>query len=536
MYKKIFINQCGYLPEMEKKVTFQADVPVEFKILKSDGSCVLEGKTEQKITNATAGEINYIGDFSSVTEPGRYYVIADGLGESDIFMIDDAVYQDVFAKAMDFFYLQRCGCDLDENFSGLFAHKACHTSDAIVYGSDESREVSGGWHDAGDYGRYIVPGAMAVAQLLLAYEANETLAAAYHAPVYYQTEGTMPAYLVELKYELDWMMKMQREDGALYHKLTCYHFCGFIMPEEEKDELIISPVSVTATANFAAVTAMAVRFYKKYDAVYAATLENASKRAYAALKNIDLPGGFRNPQEITTGEYEDACDKDECYWAAAELYKAFGDDIYRQDFEQLASQKIYHGYGWRDMGTYGNLAYLSTEYPISEELQERIRKSMIELAEQKYKTVSEDGYGTALLANEYAWGSNLDTANHGLHLYDAYVLTGDKKYLMAAAEQIHYLLGRNPMGLCYLTGCGTDAIKRPHHRPSGFLGKAMPGMLSGGPCDWLADEVVKGLFTKETPPAKCIADMTGSYSTNEVTIYWNSAFIQLLLSVWGKMA
>ena len=59
--------------------------------------------------------------------------------------------------------------------------------------------------------------------------------------------------------------------------------------------------------------------------------------------------------------------------------------------------------------------------------------------------------------------------------------------------------------------------------------------ISGGPCDWLADETVKQIFTKETAPAKSLADMTGSYSTNEVTIYWNSAFIQLLASVCGKI-
>ena len=56
-------------------------------------------------------------------------------------------------------------------------------------------------------------------------------------------------------------------------------------------------------------------------------------------------------------------------------------------------------------------------------------------------------------------------------------------------------------------------------------------MLSGGPCNWLADETVKEIFDKDIAPAKALADMTGSYSTNEVTIYWNSAFIQLLASV-----
>ena len=130
-----------------------------------------------------------------------------------------------------------------------------------------------------------------------------------------------------------------------------------------------------------------------------------------------------------------------------------------------------------------------------------------------------------------------NTANNGLPLYDGFLLTGCKKYLTVATEQIHYLLGRNPMGLCYLTGCGTDTIKHPHHRSSGFLEKAMPGMLSGGPCNWLVDETVKEIFAKDTPPAKSLADMTGSYSTNEVTIYWNSAFVQLLACVyrvWGR--
>lgn len=532
MYKKVFVNQCGYLSEMEKRVTFQSEEPVTFCVMRSDGSCAFQGKADKKIKNESAKEINYVGDFSELKENGRFYINAQGLGESDTFAIGENVYLDVFQKAVHFFYLQRCGCELSEEAAGAFAHKACHMGKASVYGTGELREVNGGWHDAGDYGRYVGPGAMAVAQLLLAYEANEKLARQYRNPALQKEIGTMPAYLAEVKYELDWMLKMQREDGELYHKVSCYNFCGFIMPEEEKEELVLSPVSVTATADFAAVTAMAIRFYKPYDAAFAEKLEKASKKAYEALRSMELPEGFKNPQEINTGEYGDACDKDERYWAAAELYKAFGEEQYRQDFEKLAEEKIYHGYGWVEMGSYGNIAYLSTKYPVSEEIKEHIKKSMIALAEKRYHIVKEDGYGTALLKTEYTWGSNLDTANNGLHLYDGYLLTGDEKYLTAAAEQIHYLLGRNPMGLCYLTGCGTDAVKHPHHRPSGYLGKAMPGMLSGGPCDWLADDTVKQIFTKETAPAKSLADMTGSYSTNEVTIYWNSAFVQLLAYVY----
>lgn len=530
MYKTAFVDQCGYLPDSVKKVTFRAKRPVSFYVCKSDGTRVFEAVADKRVRNASAGEVNYIGDFSSLTQPGQYYIIAEDRSESDSFAIRQHVYDEVFQKAMYFYYLQRCGEDLPEHAAGKFAHHACHMDKAVVYGpTDERVDVTGGWHDAGDYGRYMVPSVMAVAQLLYAWERNRRLCEGYKGAA--GEQQAMPAYLQEIKYEIDWMCKMQREDGALYHKATCSGFCGFIMPDGEKEAIILSPVSVTATADFAAVTAMAARFYKVYDEAYAKRLEEVSRRAYGAMKKMDMPGGFKNPEGIRTGEYDDETDLDERYWAAAELYKAFGDACYREDFEKLAQGAVYQGYGWMDMGTYGNLAYLSTEYPVSALLKKKIQKAMLKLGKQKLETVSKDGYGTALKKDEYAWGSNMSAANNGLHLYDAYVISGEKKYLDAAREQIHYLLGRNPMGLCYVTGCGTDAVKHPHHRPSIYVGRAMPGMLSGGPCGWMADETVKGMLDPKTAPAKMLVDMSGSYSTNEVTIYWNSAFIALLASV-----
>lgn len=541
MYKNIFVNQCGYLPQMQKQATFRTDKPVSFAVLKSSGACVYTGRADRRVENDAAGETDYVGDFSAVTESGLYYVTAEGLGESDTFAVGTDAYAETFQKSMAFFYLQRCGHDIPKQAGGIHAHRACHTQVGHIFQSRETRDVTGGWHDAGDYGRYVGPGAMAVAQLLYAAERNKSLCGRYQCPertgpAAGNTDGSpagIPDYLEELKYELDWMMKMQREDGALYHKATCHAFCSFIMPEDETEEMVLSPVSVTATGDFAAVCAMAVRFYEMYDAAYARRLEEASKKAYEAMKGMELPGGFHNPKEITTGEYGDPCDADERYWAAAELYNAFGDEQYRTDFEAIAREKIYHGYGWGDMGSYGNLAYLNTERPVDETLKDAIRQAMVSLADKLLKTAEADGYGTALTAKQYVWGSNLSAANNGLHLYDAWTLTGDRKYLDAAAAQLHYLLGRNCLGLCFVTGCGTDAVKHPHHRPSGFQGKAMPGMLSGGPCNWIADETIKSLFTKETAPApaRCLVDMTGSYSTNEVTIYWNSAFLQLLASV-----
>ena len=230
MYKKVRIDQCGYLPYMKKRVTFVSEQPVHFAVCNSTGKAVFEGVAEKRIESKSAGEVNYVGDFTEVSDPGVYYISAGAAGESDHFRIGLDAYDGLLQKSMYYFYLSRCGMEL-KGAAGVFSHPACHTGLGTVYGSGEKKDVSGGWHDAGDYGRYVAPGAMAVAQLLLAYTNNRGLVRQYTNPD--STQKVMPEYLAECKYELDWMMKMQREDGALYHKATCYHFCDFVMPEEE---------------------------------------------------------------------------------------------------------------------------------------------------------------------------------------------------------------------------------------------------------------------------------------------------------------
>ena len=527
MYKKIHIDQRGYLPDMVKKATFVCNTAPSFTVTKSDGTKVLTTIAEEHYENASSNETVYVGDFSSVTEPGLYFLISEECGESDTFRIAPDLYDDVFQSAVKFFYLQRCGCDLPKEKAGLFAHPACHTSPAIVYGTSEHIDANGGWHDAGDYGRYIVPAAMTVAQLLLAAEYNPTLAAKYANP----SGSTLPDLLDEVKYELDWMLKLQRSDGCVYHKSTCHSFCGFIMPEDETGEIVISPVSYTATADFAAVMALAVRFYRPYDSDYADVLSSAARRAYDAMKQMDPQELFKNPEGVATGWYSDRNSLDERYWAAAELYRLFGEERYHEDFKALAAEGILHGYGWMEMGSYGNLAYQNTSFPTDASLLARIKEAIVSQAKNLLVNVKSDGYGVSLSPRDYVWGSNLAVANNGILLMDAYRLTKDETFRKAAAEQLHYLLGRNPMGTCYLSGFGDSPMRHPHHRPSGYLGKAMPGMLSGGPSGWRADPVVKAVIPENTPPAKSYADMTGSYSTNEVAIYWNSAFVMLLAVV-----
>lgn len=530
MKQDIITSQIGFYPKDEKKAVIRGGVPNEFTVNRtSDHSVVFSGKTKGPYHNPTAQEVNYIADFSGLTECGNYYVAVEGLEPSFPFEIGTEIYDELVEKTTHFFYLQRCGCRLPKLLAGDYSHESCHDTLARIHGTDQFLDVNGGWHDAGDYGRYIVAAAVTVADLLLAYENNpELMGRIMSIP---ESGSKMPYLLSEIRYELEWMLKMQdAKSGKVYHKVTCFSFPGFVMPEEEKEELVISPFSATATGTFAAVMAMAMRFYAGYDDAFARTCMQAASKAYDAMKGMFMPGGFRNPSDVVTGEYGDANDLDERYWAAAELYKTTGEAMYHDDFKQLAKEKILHGYGWEDVGSFGNMAYLTTTHQTDAHLTGRIQESMIVLADEYVYQSEHDGYDVGLGAKDYKWGSNMLVAGIGNHLYDAFRISGDDKYSKAAKEQLHYLLGKNPMGYCYVTGFGTKYPMYPHHRPSAAVNKPMPGMLVGGPDCGLhdpdAEEHLKGM-----PPAKCFVDTLGSYSTNEITIYWNSALLYLMAAV-----
>ena len=121
----------------------------------------------------------------------------------------------------------------------------------------------------------------------------------------------------------------------------------------------------------------------------------------------------------------------------------------------------------------------------------------------------------------------MGVGNDGEILYMAYKLTGDEQYKTLAKHQLDYLLGTNALGYCFVSGYGTFYPENPHHRPSQVKGKAMIGMLAGGPDKNLEDPYAIAVLTEESP-AMSYVDNAQSYSTNEVTIYWNSPLIYLL--------
>lgn len=520
----INVNQVGFLPDMEKKVTFRGDaIGTAFKVVNvGTGEVAYEGTITGEVGNASSDENCAVGDFTALTTPGAYKIVNDLGEESFEFLIDEEVYKILLGDTLRMMYLQRCGCELTADLAGDFAHPVCHAGEAVVYGTDVKKDVSGGWHDAGDYGRYVVSGAKTVADLLMAYEEYpDVFGDDLNIP---ESGNGVPDILDEVRFELEWMFKMQETNGGVYHKVTCKNFPGTVMPQDETEQLVISPISNTATADFAAVTAMAARTYEAYDADFARKCLAASEKAIAYYEaNKDAPG-FRNPSDVVTGEYPDEDATDEYFWALAELYKTTGDVKYENAIKAINTDSLAMALGWQGVGVYGAYTYCSIADADSS-LKSKLQAGIDAEAQKLEENRKADAYGSTL-GSEYPWGSNMTIANNGM----IYLMTGNKA---GAQSQLSYLLGNNTNSYCFVTGYGTISPNGTHHRPSQALKITMKGMLVGGPNSNLEDPYAQQVL-KDKAPAKCYVDNEQSYSCNEVTVYWNSPLVYLIAGVCSK--
>lgn len=520
------INQLGYRPS-DKKVVYVRDCNKDSKFRVIDtktGKSVYEGQLIVGENKGTSGEKVAMGDFSDVPK-GSYYIHTENSGDSFEFSIGDNVYEKPFEGAARMLYLQRCGMDIDKKYSNDFAHEACHTQKATIYGSTTKTDVSGGWHDAGDYGRYSSPAAKAVADILLAYEKNPK---AFTDNTQIPESGNgIPDILDEARYELKWLVKMQNGEGGVFHKVTGLNFEGVVMPQEVKDELYVLPASKTATADFAGVMYLASRVYKDIDKDFGdACLKRAKKALNYYEQHID-ERNYVNPDDVLTGEYVDGNSSDEYLWALCEGYKTCGDEDLADKIRNFDYDKLPENLdlGWANMSGYAVYAFLTTKEPVNK-VPYDYNSELLCRADELVEISKSESYGCSI-KDTYPWGSNMTVANNALIMLMANDISPKSEYEREAKKQLDYLCGANTNSYCFLTGYGTLTPLNPHHRPSQALSKCMPGMLVGGPDSNLEDPFAKKVLAGY-PNAHRYFDSAQTYSCNEITIYWNSPFIYLM--------
>jgi endoglucanase len=514
----IRLNTIGFLPDEPKQATVAAACSNFTVVRQSDGQAVFTNAVAGPRLNEDTAEQLYTADFSAFRESGAFQLDVPGVGRSAPFHIGRDVYDEPFYTVMRGMYLWRCGMAVSSTNHGIvFAHAACHTNDAwldFAGGGHVNKNSTKGWHDAGDYNKYVVNAGVTVGVMLRAWEdfGPGIRAIALHLP---DAHAPTPEYLTEIKWELEWLLTMQAADGPVYHKVSTRRFGRFIPPEAETAPRYFAPWGSAATAQFVAMMAMAARDFRPFEPAFADECLQAAWKSQRFLQAH--PEDHRSDiSQFSTGTYQ-VRDTGGRLWAAAELWETTGDGACLQDCEtRIRARDGVFDLKW-DYGNIenlGELTYLFSERAGRDEaLVSLLRTNLLAAADNLVK--ARDGHGYARPAGTaYSWGGNGVVARQVVLLQAAHRLSPKPEYVTASLDALGHLLGRNYYGRSFVTGVGFKPPLHPHDRRTGEqnLPEPWPGYLVGGP----------------HPGPMNWEDEQGAFRVNEIAINWNAALIYAL--------
>ncbi|MFI2433415.1 glycoside hydrolase family 9 protein [Streptomyces sp. NPDC018693] len=555
---RVRVNQVGYLPAGPKNATLVTDATgrLPWQLKNARGTTVARGWTVPRGVDVSSAQNVHSIDFGSYRARGTGFTLVANGESSHPFDLDAAAYERLRLDTAKYYYTQRSGTPIRDDLRPGYGRAAGHVGVAPNQGDsavpcqpgvcDYTLDVTGGWYDAGDHGKYVVNGGISTWELLSTYER------ARHARTGQQDKlgdgslaipesgNKVPDLLDEARWELEFLLKMQVPDGEplagmAHHKIHDEQWTGLpLMPADDPQKRELHPPTTAATLNLAATAAQAARLYRSYDKQFAAEALTAARKAWAAA--LAHPDIYADPNDGTGGgAYPDDDVTDEFYWAAAELYLTTGE----KQFQNHVLRSPVHtadifgptGYDWARTAAAArlDLALVPSKLPG----RDKVRQSVIKGADRYLATLKAHPYGMpyAPADNLYDWGSAHQVLHNAVVIATAYDLTGASKYRDGALQSMDYILGRNALNISYVTGYGEVNAHNQHARWYAHqLDPTQPnppaGTLAGGPNSSIQDPFAQSKL-QGCVAQFCYIDDIQSWSTNEHTINWNSALTRM---------
>ncbi len=538
----IHVNQLGFLPHASKTAVVEGVEGGRFEVLRDDGHVVLAGDLPRASVWPASGRAASVIDLGGLDAPGRYRLRVGGQ-VSDPFPVGSGVYAALADAALKGYYFNRAGTALAPEHAGPHARPAGHPDTEVeIHASAASPgrpaggviSAPGGWYDAGDYNKYVVNSGITMHTLLAAWEDFPEFFRGRDIGIP-ESGDAVPDLLDEAWWNLRWMLAMQDPaDGGVYHKLTNLRFDGVVMPDAAQERRYVVQKSTAAALDFAAVMAQAARVYAPFEAQFPgepARMRAAAEQAWRWAKaNPDVV--YRQPDDVATGAYGDRNLADEFALAAAELFVLTGDADYLGAFERHAGQPGVPS--WADVGglAWATLARHHRQLPDAA-LRTRVSEAVVGLAQQLAARAHASAWRLAMQPEDFVWGSSAQALNQGMMLVQGHRLSGERALLDAAQWQLDYVLGRNPLGISFVTGHGLRTPMRIHHRPSMADGidEPVPGLLSGGPNPRQQDAGDCPVPYASSLPALSWIDHDCSYASNEIAINWNAPLVYMAAAI-----
>ncbi len=542
---RVRVNQVAYLPSGPKAATLvtEATTALPWRLANAAGKVVASGRTTPRGVDASSGQNVHTIDFGRYTRAGQGYTLTADGQTSRPFDIGGDAYDRLRADALKFYYTQRSGIEIRDDLRPGYARPAGHVDVAPNQGDgnvpcqpgvcDYRLDVRGGWYDAGDHGKYVVNGGISVWELLSEYEHSRGAGRLDLAIP--ESGNRVPDILDEVRWELDFLLKMQAPSGMVHHKIHDQAWTGLpLLPHLDPQPRELHPVSTAATLNLAATAAQAARIYKRFDPAFAARALGAARKAYAAAKTNPIVYAPET-DGVGGGAYNDPKVTDEFYWAAAELYLTTGEKQYATDVqaspEHTADVFGPVAFDWASTAAAAkiDLALLPNRLPGLA----KVRAQLLAGADKYLAIQKEHPYGVAYAPanNTWDWGSASIVANNVVVIAAAHQLTGRDRYRDGVVTGLDWLLGRNALNISFVTGYGEVSAQNQHSRWYAHqLDPALPnppaGSLAGGPNSSIQDPLAQEKLTGCVGQF-CYIDDIQSWSTNELTINWNAALVRL---------
>ena len=464
----IRINQLGFLPGDIKTGIVISEKPLGPRnfVLRDFITKKELYRGEIKPTNLKYGNFqhNYDFDFSGFSKPGKYFIEINNV-KSYSFRIGSNIYNRVVDSLMVFFKVQRCG------YTHPYMHKACHPVDVtkLIDGKDTiytSKDVTGGWHDAGDYIKFLNTTAYTTYTLLFAYDFDPQKFG------FDNNKDGVPDILAEAKIGLDWLLRAEYKKYKLITQVQDLrdHDVGWRMPSKDPlayDRPGFIGVGKNLIGIYSATLALASRIWRKvfHENKFADKCLTAAENLYSVrneVPNIDSSG---------TGMYLDDSYYGKLALGAVELYLTTKRVSLLKEAETFAdSAKSDYWWSYGDINAYADYRLAK----IKKRFGKYILNNLVKFND--FKNTKLFGRGA-----DYSWGTNNTLLGVTLQWILWHNLTNKQTYDSLAIFQRDYILGRNPWGISFISKIGTNYTRNFHHQVAFLTGGYLPGGLAAGP-------------------------------------------------------
>jgi len=553
----IRINQIGYLPEEPKFAVILSSRNLSNKtvelVVSNSNSVVYQTELSESFGIWGKFDYCYRVDFSAVSREGSYYLkIRRPKTVSRTFRIAENVYDGYQEDILAYIRQQRCGYN-------PFTDEVCHQKDGrTMYGPMPDStyiDVSGGWHDAGDHLRYMLTSGNTICRMLVAYLENKTVFGDTVNALGQPGSNGIPDVLDEIRWGLDWMLKMHPEPDQLFHQVADDRdHIGFKLPHLDTADYGWGPRSYrvvyyangkpqglfkyqntsTGIANlagrYAAAMAMASRVWKAdlKDSCFAKRCLQAGLEVYNM--GLKQPGCQEGTPCRAPYRYFENTWADDMEWGAAELFKTTGEARYLEDAKKFA--KLINTNSWMGRDTarhYECYPFMNMgHYSLFEEADDAFKDTLIFYYQSQIDAVKKRADKNVFnVGIPFIWCSNNLAAAFVTQCLLYEKMTGDTQYRKLMAAHRDWLLGNNPWGVSQFVEIPKNGVTplQPHTPMIPHLHCLPVGGLNDGPVYTSIYKNLKGIHLfEEDEYAEFQSDYIvyhddlGDYSTNEPTL------------------